>query len=332
MKETKAKMWDVLAKAGTGTTLAALSVALVAGVYRLWILKDIKKIKLAPKNQRARLIEAMLESYRVDTSKLKEIQYEVLIRLIKERAARAKRLTIVGIIIALLAAVITAFAMWQERKPPPTPIACLGKLPAGGTSFSISDNYAPSGYMGDIKDIVVEQLDGTTRFTYETTGKGTHEWDYTYVGGEINNEPAGFGGVMYLNPPNNWGRQPGYDLRDFRRTLKWEARSLTGAVQVVFVIGGIDWEWDHIKKEQNYKLRCPDSMPRKATTKTLNEQWQSFDMELSNLPPEYFSSVVGGFAWLIEWGSNGVTFNKKRDGSETTKKFIIEIRNIRYER
>jgi hypothetical protein len=334
-------MWDVVTKITSGLALAAFFAALAAVVYRVTILRQIWEIREAPEEDRAKLIEGTREFTSINTAGLSRQQkYELTLKLIEQKARRFKTFAVIIVIIAVLTTIISLFAIAQDRAQPvplpvptPTPIAkCQGRAPSSDDSFSISKNYDPSGSIGDIDDIKIEKLAQSTLFTYETKGQGKHEWDYTYVRGELNEEPAKFAGVMYLSSPNNWAEQPGYDLRSFRRVLKWKARSLTGPVNVVFVIGGINWEWDHAKKEKNYTVPCPDSMPRIQTTKALTEEWQAFDWDLSDQQEEYFSSLIGGFAWMIEWGSNGVQLNEARRGPVEPKTFRIEITDIRYEK
>jgi hypothetical protein len=206
-----------------------------------------------------------------------------------------------------------------------TPSLCVGQSPGNPEFFSIYPEYDPSGYLGDTGDIVnVDKGPEVVRFTLNTAGQGPHEWEYKYKNGELNPEPAKFGGVMYLCC--GWGDRAGFDLRAFRRAIKWEARCLSGNVDVEFVIGGVDWVWD-----ENNKVKvsppCPDSLVRKPLgTHTLTEEWQSFEVDLLSKPDEEFVNVIGGFAWVITWGSNEI-----QPGMEP-KTFVIEIRNIRFER
>lgn len=223
----------------------------------------------------------------------------------------------------------------------PTPDGRIGKPPDNSEIFFVYPKYHPSGYMGDIGDITVAELPEAVRFIYEAKGrgapeephKGSHEWEYKYINGELNLNPAKFAGVMYLNPPNNFGVDPngGFDLRSIRRVIKWEARSVEREVNVEFVIGGVTWIWDDESRERQ-DAPYPDSMPRLSLgIKTLTEDWQSFEFDLSGKPEDDFKRVVGGFAWVISWGSNGVQLNEEGT-PEPSKTFTIEIRNIRYER
>jgi hypothetical protein len=331
-------MWEAIAYVSGGVSLAAFIVAVGASVYKSALDRKVRLIAQAPEEDRARLVKDELEFFAINTEKLSSEQmHELAIRQIEEKAKRFKTTAVVVVILAAFAAAISVFALARERgKPPPpspppptpTPVKCAGIVPRAGDHFSVSDNYDPSGFMGGIDDIKIRKLpEGVTRFTYEPTGRGAQEWDYTYVRGTLNPTPAPFAGVMYLSSPNNWAEQPGYDLRGFGRRLKWDARSLAGPVNVTFVVGGVSWAWDHAKKEKNYDLPCPDSMPRAAKVKTLTDDWQTFDWDLSDKAEGDFSSVVGGFAWMIELNSNGAELNPARP-----RRFEIELRNIRYER
>ena len=215
----------------------------------------------------------------------------------------------------------------------PTPSERIGKPVGNSESFLIYPNYDPSGYMGDIGDITVKKDPAVVGFIYEICGRGDHEWDYKYINGELNPNPAKFAGVMYLNPPNNWGMESdgGFDLRGFR-SIKWEARSLQEEVNVEFIIGGITWIWDDDNKMRQSAL-YPGSMPRDSLgIYTLNKNWQEFQVNLSDHPEDDFQYVVGGFSWVIDWGSNQVDLDNPGTCPEQPKTFTIEIRNIRYER
>jgi len=235
------------------------------------------------------------------------------------------------VLLPLMFTMITILAIWVLVPSIVEPV--IGRSPGKPESFSVYPNYDPSGYMGDTGDIVNVNKDPEgVRFTYEARGRGTHEWQWKYINGVLNPNPARFAGVMYLCPPNNWGQEPGFNLRAFRRAIAWEARSLSDEVNVEFVIGGINWVWDE-EKEVKVSPPCPDSLRRKSLgIYTLTEQWQSFEVELPDIPKEEFVNVIGGFAWLITWGSNEIQPNETGTGPKEPRTFVIEICNIRYER
>ncbi|MFZ0774711.1 MAG: hypothetical protein WCA49_24285 [Candidatus Sulfotelmatobacter sp.] len=210
-------------------------------------------------------------------------------------------------------------------------VAETGQPIGNVATFSVDDNYYPVGKMGDIGDMTISEQTGFVRYTYKTEGNGPHEWDWKYTDGQLSSHPAQFGGVMYLNPKNNWGTDPdgGYDLRSCHGAIKWEARSADGEVDVAFVIGG---DKRNLTTKDQAKFPYPNTIDRSLGTRHLKAEWLPFDADLSKIPDDKFKRVVGGFGWLIKWESNGVKLNREQTGAEHPKTFTIEIRNIRYEK
>jgi hypothetical protein len=210
----------------------------------------------------------------------------------------------------------------------PTPTPRTGTPTNPSVPFAVYPNYNPSGYVGDTGDIKVAMLPSLVRFTYTVKGQGPYEWDWTYLdNGSLNPNPSKFAGVLYLNPPDNWGKDPhgGFDLRG-RKTLTWKAHSLNGSVNVEFVIGGIVWQWDR-QTHTKVAVPYPDSLPRFSLgIKKLTPTWQTFTYDLSALPTEYLRAVVAAFGCVISWDSNAV----QGTGSGQPQTFIVEIQDVFY--
>jgi len=214
---------------------------------------------------------------------------------------------------------------------------CAPTRPSDSESFSVGENYDPSGKMGDTGDVVVSAAADVFTFTYDVQGHGPQEWDlkYAIIG------PAKFAGVMFLNPPNNWGEKAGWDLRRFRRDVTWEARCCPGecnatdagkcSINAEFFIGGVTWIWDE-KNRLKVPPTCPDTMSRKAKKVVLSEEWQRFPMPLANLDESAFASVVGGFGWTIDWSSNGIQLNRERTAPVQPRTLRFQLRNVFYEK
>ena len=185
--------------------------------------------------------------------------------------------------------------------------------------------------MGDTGDVSIGKQPASVIFTYETLGRGPHEWDYTYIGKQLNPKPAFFAGVLLLDPPNCWGTllNCGYDLRGFKK-LRWEARSLGEDVFVEFIIGGVVWQWDSTTKTQ-VAVPYPESLPRISLgVKLLTSHTQSFEYDISYLPEEALRKVIGGFGWVITWDANGVKRDASGTGPVEAKTFVIEVSKIEY--
>jgi hypothetical protein len=220
--------------------------------------------------------------------------------------------------------------------PPSEPAADLAR-PTNRESVSVMQEYYPSGLMGDIGDVSpTARTEEADQFIYEPLGRSPHEWDYKYIDGTLNERPAKFAGVMYLCPRGNWGvdSNGGRDLRSVADMIRWEARSVEGTVDVEFLIGGITWTWDE-KAKQRVLAPYPDSLPyTNLGTKRLTPEWKLFEVDLreKGRVRDDFKRVVGGFGWVITWAANGVRMSGDGVGPDQKKVFVIEIRNIRYER
>lgn len=222
------------------------------------------------------------------------------------------------------------------REPFVSPVAAsqeTGRLPVLSSDkvFSVDKSCAPSGITGDVGDVAIKQGDkGVQRFIYEPRGRGDHEWDYKYLDGELNREPARQGGVMWLSPANDWGKSPrcGYDLRNLKPSvIRWDARCEGhDPCNVTFVVGGVHWQWSKTDKQGWAKTKVPhgDTIPvTHLGIKKLSNEWSSFECQL---PDTYdFSRVVGAFGWQMTWDANGIK------SAQNDKKFILEVRNVRYE-
>lgn len=217
-----------------------------------------------------------------------------------------------------------------------------GKPTNAVKSFMVDQSYRPTQYMGDISDIETVGAGSTTNsviFKYTTNGEGPHEFEWKYVDGKLNANPAQFAGIMFIDSVGAGGTDTnnGYDLRGYK-FIKWEARSIQSNVKVKFVIGGVTWVWDHETGEK-IPAPCPDSLKSAVNIQgagvTLNKSWQEFQFDLTSLNPESLQHVVGAFGWVITWGDNGVNLITSADNiviPENPKTFEIEIRNIRYEK
>ncbi|HEY1352327.1 MAG TPA: toll/interleukin-1 receptor domain-containing protein [Ktedonobacteraceae bacterium] len=247
----------------------------------------------------------------------------------------SRRKLVVGGVVALGAGVFSASRLWPSGSPVPTPTPVRTGKPTGDVaSFAVFPDYDPSGYVGDVNDITTARKQNVVHFTYISTGRGRHEWEYKYLDdGTLNPIPCQFAGVLYLDPPNNFGTDPqgGYDLRG-RHIIKWQARSLNGPAYVDFVAGGAVWMWDE-QTHARVGVPYPDSLPRiPLGTQELTGTWQTFQYDLSALSPDELRDVVAGFGLVIAWGSNGVQVNEAGTEAQQPETFIIEIQGIAYER
>ena len=155
--------------------------------------------------------------------------------------------------------------------------------------FDPNNHYVPSGYMGDVHAITMNQ--GWTRNTHDgkTCIKVT---DRGPVGG------MNWAGVYWQNPVDNWGSVPGptgYDLRRARELTFW-VRGSTGSEQIQFLVGGITGKHG-------------DSLQPAVKTSwlTLSRSWRLVTIPRAG---QNLTHIIGGFGWVASVANDprGATF------------------------
>jgi exo-beta-1,3-glucanase (GH17 family) len=183
-------------------------------------------------------------------------------------------------------------------QPIPTPTADIATFYVYRDIDFQGNHFKPSGYMGDIGDITINEAytdnphSGKTsiRIMYEAKGKGPNKCDYV--------PPCRWAGVYWQEPPNNWGtdefwKGEGYDLSGYSRLVFW-ARAEQN-VKVEFKVGGIIGPYGD-------SLGYPRSI-----LANLTQEWQEFEIDLNGAD---LSHIIGGFVWVTNWEENpgGVIF------------------------
>lgn len=111
-------MWTAIQYVGSGLTLIAFIVAVVAWVHKWQLLKTERLIKSVPKAKRAELVERTLVLFKVDTSNLtRQQQYDLALRQINEQANKSRRTFVIRLAIAALLAALTFFALPKISTP-----------------------------------------------------------------------------------------------------------------------------------------------------------------------------------------------------------------------
>ena len=150
------------------------------------------------------------------------------------------------------------------------------------TDKTAKDNhYIPSGYMGDYGDI---KIDAAWK---ENPHSGTTCMKVTYSGEQ--KQGAGWAGVYWQNPANNWGTQPGgFDLKGAKKLVFWAKGDKGGEKIAEFKIGGITGEY-------------ADSDSVGLTEVALTKDWKEYTIDLAG---KDLSSISGGFCWVANAASN----------------------------
>ena len=156
------------------------------------------------------------------------------------------------------------------------------------TDKTAKDNhYTPSGWMGDYGDLKVDAGSKENPHSGATCTKITYTAEQK--------QGAGWAGVYWQNPANNWGTQPGgYDLKGAKKLVFWAKGEKGGEKIAEFKIGGITGEY-------------ADTDSAGITDVALTPEWKEYSIDLAG---KDLSSISGGFCWVANVASNpnGFTF------------------------
>jgi hypothetical protein len=142
--------------------------------------------------------------------------------------------------------------------------------------------YVPTGWMGETKQMeVMEDCD-----TQPHSGKTCICARYR--------SPAGWGGVVWQHPGNNWGDKPGgWNIAGAKRLTFW-TRGESGDETVSFQLGLIGTD-----------KRYHDTAKGKIENARLTTEWKQYSIDLSGAD---LSRIVSGFAWVVAGQGKPVTF------------------------
>ncbi|GIH10342.1 hypothetical protein Rhe02_84090 [Rhizocola hellebori] len=147
-----------------------------------------------------------------------------------------------------------------------------------------AEQYAPSGWMGDLNGIAVDDCASGGRG--QTAEDKAIRVDYTP-------QPQGVGwaGIFWQHPANNWGGfDGGHDLRGMT-SLTFFARGVKGGEKVEFFAGG--------STQQGAPFS--DSLAKRLLKVTLTTQWKQYGLDLRG---QDLSRVIGGFGWAASAADN----------------------------
>jgi hypothetical protein len=167
------------------------------------------------------------------------------------------------------------------RGPVARVAAPAAALPLVIAAAGRSGLYTPSGWMGEISSIAMESRSGG----HLPGQTGSLEVAFKSI--------RGWGGVVWQDPPNDWGTRPGgYDLSRATRLTFW-ARGARGGEHVTFGYGliGID-------------KRFHDSALDRLEI-TLGREWQRYVIELDG---HDLSCIKTGFLWTVQAQPEPLTF------------------------
>ena len=174
---------------------------------------------------------------------------------------------------------VPIFVDGPKRKIKPAPTASLPLFVAGEAVEKFP--FQPSGWMGNHENIAMDDRWAITPHS----GKTCLKVEYA--------KPDGWGGVVWQNPPGDWGdRAGGYDLSGAKKLSFW-ARGERGGERVKFGVGLIG-----------------DDKPYRDSTKTdvelaLTQGWKQYELKLAGRD---LSRIKSGFFWTLAAQGDKVVF------------------------
>jgi hypothetical protein len=160
------------------------------------------------------------------------------------------------------------------------------------------NHFEPSGFMGDIGDVQLDETfqpdphSGITsiKVTYSAKGTGPNTCNYS--------PPCRWAGVYWQEPQGNWGKNSaladrGFDLSRYSRLAFWAKAERS--TEIEFKVGGISEQYGD-------SLKFPRAIKAKVET-----AWQEFHIDLEGAD---LKQIIGGFVWVTSWETNpgGITF------------------------
>jgi hypothetical protein len=222
----------------------------------------------------------------------------------KKAPKRARRIhpviwaAIVGAIGGIIVAIINLVPAITKSSPPLIPTKPDVKKVEHdlrgveiSAPFDVLKFFTPSGYMGDGEKGERLQINDVFRGNPRPDDPDDMCYKISYQPGSL-----GWAGIYWQSPPNNWGNQPGRNIKGAQEITFW-ARGEKGGEIVEFKAGGI------IASGGKYR----DSFEISLGKVVLPNEWKKYGIDLSD---QNLSNVIGAFAWVVSRSSNpeGLTF------------------------
>jgi hypothetical protein len=227
--------------------------------------------------------------------------------------SKAKIMSLVLSAGILLAGSLSAIAA-EKKKAAKTAGA---KAPAAEDSFYVYadrgsrlNHYVPSGWMGDYGDLKMNQ--GWAKNAKDKDAKkgepsaGNEDTCIQIKYTAERKQGAGWGGIYWQHPANNWGdKRGGFDLSPYSKLTFMAKGENGGEVVDKFFMGGITGQTEE-----------GDSDEASLSPVTLTKDWKKYEISLKGLD---MSHIIGGF---------GVAANADANPNG----FTIYVDDIRYEK
>jgi hypothetical protein len=186
----------------------------------------------------------------------------------------------------------------QDSGASPTEDASVAPKGPADLPFLLSDEFAPSGYMGDSKtDYLAIHMsqDATDCKSPRSTDAAGDCYTVTWKPVMLPDQKTAWVGVYWQYPTNNWGATPGRDVVSGAQKVSFYAAGAAGGEVLQFQVGGMN-----TKPGGDPALKNKDSFTATADV-TLTTEWARYEVPLKDAT---YETVLGGFAWIATVSSD----------------------------
>ena len=186
----------------------------------------------------------------------------------------------------------------KDSGAPPGEDASLPPTGPVDLPFLLSDEFAPSGYMGDSKtDYLAIQMskDATDCKSPRSTDAAGDCYTVAWKPVMLPDQKTAWVGVYWQYPANNWGATTGRDVASGAQKVSFYAAGAKGGEVLKFQVGGMN-----TLPGGDPTLTNKDSFTATADV-TLTTEWARYEVPLKDAN---YDSVIGGFAWTATVSSD----------------------------
>lgn len=182
----------------------------------------------------------------------------------------------------------------NNNNPPPASTADAAPPGPVAIPFLLSDEFAPSGYMGDSQADFTAITMGKDIATCKAPRSADAAGDcYTITWNPViaTGAPSAWVGVYWQYPANNWGAKTGKQIAPGASKVSFYAAGAAGGESLLFTVGGVN-----VKPVDDPPLPNKDSFTA-STSATLTTSWTRYEIPLTGAT---YDTVIGGFSWVAK--------------------------------
>jgi hypothetical protein len=193
-------------------------------------------------------------------------------------------------------------------EPPPPPPEDSGTgggedvtvdRPKVALPFSVSDEFAPSGFMGYSPEVVagIKMSKALTDCKTPRPADAVGDCYKASFDAVVASNPV-WAGVFWQSPTDNWGKKPGRPIAPGATKVTFYAAGAVGGEKIEFKVGGININGS------DSTLPYRDKFQANIPAVTLTTDFQKYEISLEGAQ---YDEVLGGFCWVTAAAASGNT-------------------------